>query len=61
MSREGAWRVEPIRLQRGGIGPARALLRVSQHGLYVGDAATVDDLAALGVPVGDLVDEDEQR
>lgn len=57
VSRDGVWRVEQIRVLRGG---RRELvrLRVTRYGVFVGDVGSVEDLAALGVPLADLVDDD---
>jgi len=57
VTRGGRWRVEQIRVERGGRTVTR--LRVTTHGhVFVGEVADVDQLAALGVPVGELVEED---
>lgn len=63
MRAPGGWRVEPITVVRGGRTLRR--YRVSRHGVFVADTAVTADpardlavLAALGVPVDELVDDD---
>ena len=55
MRAPGGWRVEQITGDRGA--GDRQVLRVSRHGVYVGEARTADELAGLGVPVADLVED----
>lgn len=55
MRAPGGWRVEPITVERGGW--TLQLYRVTRHGVYVGEAQTVEELAALGVPVGELTED----
>lgn len=57
VSRDGRWRVEQIRVERGG--RTLNLLRVSSFGVFVAEVADVAQVAALGVPVAELVDEDD--
>ena len=52
----GGWRVEPISVVRDG--HTRRVYRVSRHGVFLFECATVDELAAHGVPIGELVEED---
>jgi hypothetical protein len=56
VSRDGSWRVEQIRVDRGG--RRRTLLRVTRYGVFVGEVAAVEQLDALGVDLADLVDEE---
>ena len=57
VSRDARWRVEQIRVERGG--RTLNLLRVSSFGVFVAEVADVEQLAALGVPVAELLDEDD--
>jgi hypothetical protein len=59
VSRDARWRVEQIRVERGG--RTLNLLRVSSFGVFVAEVADVEQLAALGVPVAELLDEDDPR
>lgn len=60
MRAPGGWRVEPITVDRGAE-PVH-LYRVSRHDVHVGEVPAGDDLvlglAALGVPVDQLYDEE---
>jgi hypothetical protein len=54
---DGRWLVEQITVQRGGRTLTR--LRVSTFGgVFVAEVADVDQLAALGVPLDQLVEDD---
>jgi hypothetical protein len=53
---DGRWRVDQIRVERGGRTLTR--LRVSSFGVFVAEVADVDQLAALGVPLDQLIEED---
>ena len=53
---DGRWRVEQITVERGGRTLVR--LRVSSFGTFVAEVADVEQLAALGVPLDQLVDDD---
>jgi hypothetical protein len=53
----GRWRVEEIQVERGGRTLTR--LRVTTYGaVFVAEVADVDQLAALGVPLDELVEAD---
>jgi hypothetical protein len=53
---DGRWRVEQITVQRGGRTLVR--LRVSTFGgVFVAEVADVEQLAALGEPLAELVEE----
>ena len=55
---DGRWVVEQIRVERGG--RVLRLLRVSTFGgAFVAEVAAMEELAALGVPVAELVEVDE--
>jgi hypothetical protein len=53
----GGWRIEQITLTRDGI--ARTLLRVRRHGYFIADVRSVGELAALGVDLATLTEEDQ--
>jgi hypothetical protein len=55
---DGRWRVEEIQVERGG----RTLTRLrvtTTGGVFVGEVTDVDQLAALGVPLDELVADKE--
>lgn len=53
----GGWRIEQITLTREGL--ARTLLRVRRHGYFIADVRSIDALAALGVDLATLTDENQ--
>lgn len=55
ISKDGAWRVEPIRLDRGD-GP-RLMYRITRHGIHQATVATTLAIEPY-VSLADLVDED---
>jgi hypothetical protein len=55
----GGWRVVPITLERGG--RTLQLYRVTQHGVYVGECRSPAEVAAAGVPLAELREEDSGR
>ena len=57
VSPDGRWRVDQIRVERGGRTSTR--LRVSSFGTFVAEVSELDELAALGVPLAELVDVDD--
>jgi len=55
---DGRWVVEQIRVERGG--RVLTLLRLSTFGgVFVAEVAAMEQLAALGVPLSELVEVDE--
>jgi hypothetical protein len=57
MTPDGRWRVGEIRVQRGGRTLTR--LRVTTYGgVFVAEVGAIGQLAALGVPLADLVEEE---
>ena len=52
----GGWRIDQITITREGV--TRTLLRVRRHGYFIAEVGSVADLAALGVDLATLVDED---
>jgi hypothetical protein len=57
MRAPGGWRVETITVIRDS--RTFHLYRVTRHGRFVGEASTVDELEALGVPVDQLVEDED--
>ena len=57
VSPDGRWRVDRIRVERGGRTLAR--WRVSSFGTFMAEVSELDELAALGVPLAELVDVDD--
>ena len=55
MTTPGGWCVEPLVVEREGRTVHR--FRVTRLGVFVGEVATPQQLAQLGVPVADLVEE----
>jgi hypothetical protein len=55
MTAPGGWCVEPLVIQRAGRTLRR--LRVTRMGVFVGEVANPQQLAKLGVPVAELVEE----
>ena len=55
MTAPGGWCVEPIVVRRDG-GTVRRF-RVTRIGIFIGEAANPEQLAKLGVPLAELVDE----
>jgi hypothetical protein len=55
MTAPGGWCVEPLVVQRGGRTLRR--LRVTRMGVFVGEVTSPQQLAKLGVPVAELVEE----
>jgi hypothetical protein len=56
MTAPGGWRVVPIRLERGG--RVLDLYRVTQHGVFVCECHTPAEVAAAGVPMDALREEE---
>jgi hypothetical protein len=56
MRAPGGWRVEPIVVERGGRTLQR--YRVSRYCVFVAECRTIEEIAAAGVPVDQLVEED---
>jgi hypothetical protein len=54
MISDGQWIVELIQLTATGNGRDGAWLRVTHHGVYVGEARDWDGVARLGVDIADL-------
>ena len=59
MTAPGGWRVVPIVVERDG--RTLRLYRVSRSGRFVCECRTPEEVAAAGVPVDRLVDEDDRR
>lgn len=59
MTAPGGWRVVPIVVERGG--RTLRLYRVSRAGRFVGECRTPEEVAAAGVPVDRLIEEDDRR
>ena len=55
MTAPGGWCVEPIVVERGGRTVRR--FRVMRIGIFVGEVASPQQLAKLGVSLAELVDE----
>ena len=56
MRAPGGWCVEPIVVERGGRTVRR--FRVTRMGIFVDEVASPQQLAELGVPVAELLEED---
>jgi hypothetical protein len=56
MTAPGGWRVVPIMLERGR--QTLQLYRVTQHGVYVCECRSPAEVAAAGVPLAELHEED---
>jgi len=54
MSGDGTWVVDLIQLTGTSDGRDGAWLRVTHHGIYVGEARGWDGVASLGVDISDL-------
>jgi hypothetical protein len=52
----GGWRVVPITVERGG--RTLRLYRVTRSGRFVCECRTPDQVAAAGVPLDQLIEED---
>jgi hypothetical protein len=59
MTAPGGWRVVPIVVEREG--RTLRLYRVSQSGRFVCECRTSEELAAAGVPLHRLIEEDDPR
>jgi len=59
MTAPGGWRVVPIVVERDG-GAVR-LDRVSRSGRFVRECRTPEEVAAAGVPVDRLIEEDNRK
>lgn len=59
MTAPGGWRVVPITVERGG--RTLRLYRVTRHGVFVCECREPAELAARGVPLAELVEEDPGR
>jgi hypothetical protein len=55
MTAPGGWRVEPLVVERRGRTVHR--FRVTRMGVFIGEVATPQQLAKLGVPVVELAEE----
>jgi hypothetical protein len=58
MVASGGWRVVPITVERGG--RTLRLFRVSRSGRFVCECRTPDEVAAAGVPLDQLVEENDR-
>ena len=56
MTAPGGWRVVPIRVERGG--RVLDLYRVTHYGVFVCECRTPAEVAAAGVPMGELHEEE---
>jgi hypothetical protein len=56
MTAPGGWRVVPIVLERDG--RTQRLYRVTRHGVYVCECRSPVEVAAAGVPLAELREED---
>ena len=59
MTAPGGWRVVPIVVERSG--RTLRLYRVSQAGRFICECRTPEEVAAAGVPVDRLIEEDDRR